>query len=459
MVGLLALTLGVPAARGAVVLEKKLTSISVSGKDSVAAGGKLTLTATAKYDDGSSSKVTPTKCTSSNTGIATVSSSGVVTGIKIGSASITVSYTEAGVTKTAKKTVKVTKGLKSVSITGADSVAYKKTTTYVAHATFTDGSSSKVSASWGSATPAVATVNTNGVVTGKKGGTSVIAASYTYGGVTKTAKKSIKVTKKLTALSVSGSSTVDAGSKIALTATAKFDDGTSAKVTPTKCATSSSSIATVTNAGVVTGKKAGKVNITVSYTYNGTSKTTASVKKAITVKKKLKSIALTGGGTSVVVGKTLKFGAKATYTDGTTAVVTPKWSTSDKAIATISTAGVLTGKKGGTVNVTASYTYDGVTKTVTKSVTVKKELKSLAITGSGWVFPGATTTLGTKATYTDGTTAVVSKNSTWTSSNKAVATVSKGVVYGVKVGTVTITADYTYGGVKKTVKKTVKVEK
>ena len=89
MVGLLALTLGIPAARGAVVLEKKLTSISVSGKDSVAAGGKLTLTATAKYDDGSSSKVTPTKCTSSNTGIATVSNPGVVTGIKIGSASIT----------------------------------------------------------------------------------------------------------------------------------------------------------------------------------------------------------------------------------------------------------------------------------------------------------------------------------------------------------------------------------
>jgi len=39
--------MGLPAAQGAVVLEKKLASISVSGDASVAAGGKIALTVTA----------------------------------------------------------------------------------------------------------------------------------------------------------------------------------------------------------------------------------------------------------------------------------------------------------------------------------------------------------------------------------------------------------------------------
>ena len=46
-VALLALSMGLPAAQGAVVLEKKLASISVSGDASVAAGGKIALTVTA----------------------------------------------------------------------------------------------------------------------------------------------------------------------------------------------------------------------------------------------------------------------------------------------------------------------------------------------------------------------------------------------------------------------------
>ena len=459
MVGLLALTLGIPASRGAVVLEKTLTGISVSGKDSVPAGGKIALTTTASYDDGSTSKVTPKACSSSNTSVATVTAKGDVTGKAIGSTTITVSYTENGVNKTAKKAIKVTKGLQSISITGATSVAYKKTTTYTATAKFTDGSTAKVTPTWSSSNTSVAAVNASGVVTGKKGGKADISASYTYGGVTKTAKKTITVTKKLTGLSVSGSSKAYVGTKVTLTATAKFDDGTSSKVTPTKCTSSSSSVATVTNAGVVTGKKVGSATITVSYTYNGSSKVTASVKKAITVKKQLKSLTITGGAASVLFGKKLTFTTTAKYTDGTSGKVTAKWATSDKTIATISPKGVLTVKKGGTVKVTASYTYEGVTKTVTKSVTVKKELKSLAVSGSKNMYPGTTITLTSKATYTDGTTASVTKNTTWTSSNKSVATVKNGVVYGVKVGTVTITASYTYGGVKKTVKKTVKIAK
>lgn len=457
MVGLLALTVGIPAARGAVVLERQLASISVSGSATVAAGDKITLTVTAKYDDASTSKVTPTKCTSSDTAIATVSNGGVVTGKKIGSATITVSYTEDGVTRTAKKTIKVTKGLQSVSITGAASVAYKKTTTYTAYIKYTDGSSAKVTPTWSSSNTGVATVNASGVVTGKKGGSADITASYTYGGVTKSAKKTIKVSKNLTGITVAGSASIYAGDKTTLTVTAKFDDGSSAKVTPSKCVSSNTAVATVTAAGAVTGKKGGSTTITVSYTYSGTSKVTASAKKAITVKKKLKSIAITGGGTAVNVGKTLKFAVKATYTDGSTATVTPKWTTSDKSIATISAAGVLTGKKGGAVTVSAAYTYDGVTKTAAKSVTVKKELKSLTVSGSGSVSPGTVLTLIAKATYSDKTTAIVSKNTTWTSSDKAVATVKNGVVYGVKAGTVTIKATYSYNGVKKIVSKKVKV--
>lgn len=113
---------------------------------------------------------------------------------------------------------------------------------------------------------------------------------------------------------------------------------------------SNKKIATVSSKGVVTGKKAGKVNITV------TSKKNKKVKKVvkITVKNlKPSSVKVSAAKATVVVGKTntLKVTVKPA------GVYCPvKWTSSNKAVATVSSNGKVTAKKAGTATITVKAT-------------------------------------------------------------------------------------------------------
>ena len=113
---------------------------------------------------------------------------------------------------------------------------------------------------------------------------------------------------------------------------------------------SNKKIATVSSKGVVTGKKAGKVNITV------TSKKNKKVKKVvkITVKNlKPSSVKVSAAKATVVVGKTntLKVAVKPA------GVYCPvKWTSSNKAVATVSSNGKVTAKKAGTATITVKAT-------------------------------------------------------------------------------------------------------
>ena len=269
--------------------------------------------------------------------------------------------------------VVIWKQLQSLSISGSSSVAYNGKVTLTANAKYSDGSSAKVSdkAKWSSSNTAVATVSNTGVVTGKKGGSAKITASYTEEGITKSATITVTVTKKLQSLTVGKTSDVPVNSKVTLTATAKYDDGSSENVTA-KWSSSNTAIATVSSSGQVTGKKAGAVTITASYTYGGVTKTCSLNVKVI--KKVLQSVTLSGGGSTVVSGKTLKFTATAKYSDGSSANVAGTWKSSSTGIATVS-GGTVTGKKAGTATITVSYSAGGVTKTASKKITVTKQLQ------------------------------------------------------------------------------------
>ena len=113
---------------------------------------------------------------------------------------------------------------------------------------------------------------------------------------------------------------------------------------------SNKKIATVTSKGVVTDKKAGKVNITV------TSKKNKKVKKVvkITVKNlKPSSVKVSAAKATVVVGKTNTL--KATIKPA--GVYCPvKWTSSNKAVATVSSNGKVTAKKAGTATITVKAT-------------------------------------------------------------------------------------------------------
>ena len=122
-------------------------------------------------------------------------------------------------------------------------------------------------------------------------------------------------------------------------------------------------------------------------------------------------------------------GTPASYTLKATSAIggTVKYATSNKNVATVSSKGVVTAKKAGTVKITVQV---GKYK---KAVTLKVKNASLKLAkAAATIKKGKTTTIKVSA--------VPSGKVTYTSSNKKVATVtSKGVVKGVKKGTAVIT--------------------
>ncbi len=126
-----------------------------------------------------------------------------------------------------------------------------------------------------------------------------------------------------------------------------------------------------------------------------------------------------------------------------------KWKSSNKKVATVSSSGYVTGKKKGTVKITAT---SKKSKKVKKTIKITvKDLKAKSVTmskTSAILFPKEKTAL--KATV-KGQAGFYNQGVTWKSSNTSVATVdSKGNVVAKKAGKATITATEKGGSKKAT---------
>ena len=183
---------------------------------------------------------------SSNTGVATVAN-GVVTGKKAGTATITASIS--GKTATYKVTVK-DRGISAK----VDQVYVGKKATVKVTAYGVSGT-----AKFKSSNTKVATVNSKGVITGKKAGTTKI--TVTVGKYHK--DLTVKVKKPSFSL-VKSSANLKKGKKV----TIKVKAAPASKVT---YKSSNTKVATVNSKGVVTAKKKGTAKITVKC--NGITKT------------------------------------------------------------------------------------------------------------------------------------------------------------------------------------------
>jgi len=167
------------------------------------------------------------------------------------------------------------------------------------------------------------------------------------------------------------------------------------------------------------------------------------------------------GDYGVVDGGSIVFGCKATYEDGSSKTVAPTWSiTSGSTYATIdSQTGLMTATGVGTVVVCASYTAGGVTKTATRTVTVRKALKGVSISGATELYAGDSRAYACTATYSDGSETVVACVWTLTAgSERAVLDSSGSLTAGNVSGEVAIKASYTYEGTTKSATKNVEIK-
>lgn len=140
-----------------------------------------------------------------------------------------------------------------------------------------------------------------------------------------------------------------------------------------KWSSSKKSIATVNKKGKVTGKKAGKATITAKYK-GKKYKCKVTVKGRVINKNKTFNVAKGG-----------KITVKLTNSSGKTLTV-KKWKSSNSSIASITSKGVVTGKKAGTVTITATDKYGDMYKCKVKvtdpAVTLKNYLQKNGTRGS-----------------------------------------------------------------------------
>lgn len=261
-----------------------------------------------------------------------------------------------------------------------------------------------------------------------------VALTLATGACHDTATSPSTTTVTLYTVVVSGSPVLIGGTS-QFTATAKMSDDTTKDVTSEAIwASSDTTVATVSSSGLVEGLLAGQVKITATY-QNLTGSYTFTVGHTnATV------ILIVVSGSAPSTGGTSQLTATANYSDGSEGDVTSlaSWRSSNTAVATVSSGGVVTGVAPGAATISATY------RSVTGSTTfnVGTTITSVVVSGTAPAI-GSGNQFTAIARFADGSVQDVTSQATWTSSNTDVATVSEGgLVTGVAAGVVTISAKY-----------------
>ena len=238
-----------------------VTSISLNTSSStLTVGDTKQLTATVYPSDATDKSVS---WTSSNTSVATVSSSGLVTAKSAGTATITCKAND-GSGKSATCSITVESGtVEPTSITLPYSISLNVGATKTLSYTLSP-SNATTSITWKSDDTSIATVSSTGYVTGVKVGTTKVRATTSNG---KTDYCNVTVeenTIEPTSISLPSSKTVKVGESFTMSYTLNPSNAT----TTLTWTSDDKTIATVSSSGVVTGVKAGSTYINVK-TANG----------------------------------------------------------------------------------------------------------------------------------------------------------------------------------------------
>ena len=291
------------------------------------------------------------------------------------------------------------------------------------------------SVTWKSSNSKIATVDKNGKVKALKVGNAIITATSTDGSNV-SAQCKIKVVQRVTKIKLNKS--IINLSKKGKTAKLK------ATVLPNN-AYNKSVTWKANNTKVVTVDKKGKIKATTNKgaTYVNAIAKDGSKKKAkllVVVGPKVKKITL--NKTSVTLNRGAKnrtYQLKKSIKNKNATYKAVAWKTSNKNVATVDNNGKVTVLKKGTVTITAK-AKDGSNKSAKCKFTVKQLVTKLSYNNKKQV-KEVYKNKKMKFAVTVAPSNANNKGLTYSSSNKKVATVnSKGVIKGIKAGTVTITA-------------------
>jgi uncharacterized protein YjdB len=373
---------------------------------------------------------------SNASGVATVSSTGLVSGVSAGNATITA--TSEGIDGTAAIIVSLAP-VASVTVTpvsvtvGAGSTAQLTAVTKDAAGNVLTG---RV-VTWSSNAFGTATVSANGLVTGVAAGSATITATSEgrSGSVVVTVNAALPA--PVASVSVSPNPAgVQVGATVQLTATLRDSAGNVLTGRSVTWTSATLGVATVSATGLVTGVVAGSVTITAaSEGKSGTDQVTVSAIPPAPVA----SVSVSPNPAGVQVGVTVQL--TATLRDAAGNVLTGRtitWSSNATGVATVSASGLVTGVSGGNATITA--TSEGKSGTAAVTITAVPVASVTVTPNPSGLRVGGTVQL-TAVTKDSAGNILTGRAVTWSSNAIGVATVSAtGRVTGVAAGSATIAA-------------------
>ena len=359
---------------------------------------------------------------SSNPNIVTVNN-GIVTGISVGTASISVTDG----TSTAFCTIHVISDFVAVSsiyLPSTEGTIGINETKNIGASIEPKNASTKTLI-YVSSDTSIVTVDGNGNITGKKVGTARISISAE--GKTVIYKVNVVDNVALKGISTKSSVEIKEQGTDKLNVTFNPSNATNKKVT---WKSSDTKIVTVDGNGNIKGISAGTATITVTSNEGNFTSTTKVTVTAID--KKLKSIVLNKKELKLEVGKTETL--TVTYDPPYAENKEVKWTSSNTKVATVDNGKITAIKPGvAEIKVTSS---DGGLEATCKVTVPSPPIESIAFESEELtVYVDSTTTLNTISTPED----AIILEPLWTSSDETVAIVEDGVLTAKKVGTTIIT--------------------
>src|SRR5438093_3520891 len=355
------------------VTNAPVASVSVSpASGSVTAGQTAQLTAILKDANGNLLSGRIVTWGSSNTAVASVNGSGLVTGVVAGSATITA--TSEGQSGRAALTVPTVPAA-SLTVSPA-SVSLQSGQTAQLTATARDASGNPLPGrvmAWSSSDTTIAKVSGSGLVTAKAAGSANVTA--TSEGQSGTAAITVTVVPVASVTVTPASASRQAGQTVQLTATPKDASGNPLSGRAVTWGSNNTAAATVNGSGLVTAVAAGAATITA--TSEGQSGTAAITVTVVPVA----SVTVTPASASRQPGQTVQLTATPKDASGNPlSGRTVTWASNNTTAATVNGSGLVTAVVAGVATITATSESQSGTSTITVQAQAPGPLP---------VFPGA----------------------------------------------------------------------